>query len=421
MFCVEGDSMWKKAYEQFRIFGEWMFFGCVVGIIVGIVGILFHFGIEIATEYRIAHPWILWLLPFGGLAIVYFYHLEGMDKDRGTNFVLVSVRTNESITLKMAPLIFISTIITHFFGGSSGREGAALQLGGSIAGKLGRILELDEKDERIMTMCGMSAAFAALFGTPIASVVFSMEVISVGIMHYSAIVPCTISALIGAGLSSYFGIKPTAFLLTGTPQGISFSMCINVLFFGVIGAVLSILFCTTMKKVSALYKTYFPNPYKRVFVGGCTVIALTYIVGTRDYNGAGMDVIQWAFYGGIEPFAFLLKIVFTAVTLGTGFKGGEIVPSFFVGATFGATISSFMELSPSFGAALGMAALFCGVTNCPLSAVVLSVELFGGENIAYYMLVCAISYMLSGYYGLYSEQKIMYSKVKPEFINRNAE
>ncbi|NDO45904.1 chloride channel protein [Clostridium sp. MD294] len=413
--------MWKKAYEQFRIFGEWVFFGCVVGIIVGIVGVLFHFGIELATEYRIAHPWVLFLLPFGGLAIVYFYHLEGMDKDGGTNFILVSVRTNENITIKMAPLIFVSTIITHFFGGSSGREGAALQLGGSIAGKLGRILELDEKDERIMTMCGMSAAFAALFGTPIASVVFSMEVISVGIMHYSAIVPCTISALIGAGLSRYFGIEPTAFLLTGTPQGISFSMCINVMFFGVIGAVLSILFCTTMKKVSALYKTYFPNPYKRVFVGGCIVIVLTYMVGTRNYNGAGMDVIQWAFYGGIEPFAFLLKIVFTAVTLGAGFKGGEIVPSFFVGATFGATMSHFMELSPSFGAALGMAALFCGVTNCPLSAVILSVELFGGENIVYYMLVCAISYMLSGYYGLYSEQKIMYSKVKPEFINRNAE
>ncbi len=344
-----------------------------------------------------------------------------MDKDRGTNFILVSVRTNENITIKMAPLIFVSTIITHFFGGSSGREGAALQLGGSIAGKLGRILELDEKDERIMTMCGMSAAFSALFGTPIASVVFSMEVISVGIMHYSAIVPCTISALIGAGLSSYFGINPTAFLLTGAPQGISFSMCINVMFFGIIGAILSILFCTTMKKISTLYKIYFPNPYKRVFVGGCIVIALTYIVGTRDYNGAGMNVIQWAFYGGIEPFAFLLKIVFTAVTLGAGFKGGEIVPSFFVGATFGATISNFMQLSPSFGAALGMAALFCGVTNCPLSAVILSVELFGGENIVYYMLVCAISYMLSGYYGLYSEQKIMYSKVKPEFINRNAE
>ncbi len=412
--------MWKKAYEQFCIFGEWIFFGSIVGVIVGLIGIIFHFGIEIATEYRMTYPVLLWLLPFGGLAIVYFYHLEGMDKDRGTNFILVSVRTNEKITLKMAPLIFVSTIITHFFGGSSGREGAALQLGGSIAGKLGRVLELDEKDERIITMCGMSAAFAALFGTPIASVVFSMEVITVGIMHYSAIVPCTISALIGAGLSAYCGIKPTSFLLTGAPQGISFSACISVMFFGIIGALLSILFCTTMKKVSALYKIYFPNPYKRVFVGGCIVIALTYISGTRDYNGAGVDVIQWAFYGGVEPFAFLWKILFTAITLGAGFKGGEIVPSFFVGATFGASISSFMGFSPSFGAALGMGALFCGVTNCPLSAIVLSVELFGGEQVAYYTLVCAISYMLSGYYSLYSEQKIMYSKVKPEFINRNA-
>lgn len=412
--------MWKKAYEQFRIFGEWVFFGSIVGIVVGLIGILFHFGIEIATEYRIAHPYLLWLLPFGGIVIVYFYHLEGMEKDRGTNFILVSVRTNETIALRMAPLIFVSTIITHFFGGSSGREGAALQLGGSIAGKLGRMIELDEKNERIMTMCGMSAAFAALFGTPIASVVFSMEVITVGVMHYSAIVPCTISSLIGAGLSRYCGIEPTAFSLLGIPEGISFSACISVMFFGVIGAILSILFCVTMKKTSAFYRKYFPNAYKRVFIGGCFVIALTYLVGTRDYNGAGMDVIQWAFYGGVEPFAFLWKILFTAITLGAGFKGGEIVPSFFVGATFGASISSFMGFSPSFGAALGMGALFCGVTNCPLSAIILSVELFGGEQVAYYTLVCAISYMLSGYYSLYSEQKIMYSKVKPEFINRNA-
>ena len=412
--------MWKKAYEQFRIFGEWVFFGSIVGIVVGLIGILFHFGIEIATEYRIAHPYLLWLLPFGGIVIVYFYHLEGMEKDRGTNFILVSVRTNETIALRMAPLIFVSSIITHFFGGSSGREGAALQLGGSIAGKLGRMIELDEKNERIMTMCGMSAAFAALFGTPIASVVFSMEVITVGVMHYSAIVPCTISSLIGAGLSRYCGIEPTAFSLLGIPEGISFSACISVMFFGVIGAILSILFCVTMKKTSAFYRKYFPNAYKRVFIGGCFVIALTYLVGTRDYNGAGMEVIQSAFYGETEPFSFLWKILFTALTLGAGFKGGEIVPSFFVGATFGAAISPLMGLSPSFGAALGMSALFCGVTNCPLSAIILAVELFGGECIAYYTLVCAISYMLSGYYSLYSEQKIMYSKVKPEFINRNA-
>ena len=413
--------MWEKPFQQFRIFGAWVFFGCVIGVIVGLIGVLFHFGIEFVTEYRINHPWMILLLPFGGLGIVFFYHLEGMDKDKGTNFILISVRTNEKVTLKMAPLIFISTIITHLFGGSSGREGAAIQLGGSIAGNFGRMLELDEKEERIMTMCGMSAAFAALFGTPVTSVIFAMEVITVGVMHYSAIVPCTIAALIGARLSDYCGITPTSFVLTNAPEHISFAVCISILFLSVGGAVLSILFCVAMKKTSALYCKYFPNPYKRAFAGGCIIIVLTYLLGTGDYNGAGMDVIEKAFYGETAYGAFLWKILFTAITLGAGFKGGEIVPVLFVGATFGASISSLFGISPSFGAALGMGALFCGVTNCPLSAIILCVELFGGKQIPYYAFVCAISYMLSGYYGLYSEQKIMYSKVKPEFINKNAE
>lgn len=400
-------------------FVMWACGGLCIGFVIGLVGIAFHLSLEWATEVRMANSRLIWLLPVGGLAIVLAYRLAGMEKDRGTNFILVAVRSNEPVTLKTAPLIFFSTVVTHLFGGSAGREGAALQLGGSIASSFGRNFALNEKEERIMTMCGMAAGFAALFGTPLTSVIFAMEVITVGVMHYSAIVPCIISALVASGLSKAVGITPTAFEIVGIPETIGLETSWLVAVLGIFCAVLSVLFCIVMEQTGHAYRKYFKNPMVRAFVGGCIVIGVTYLVGCRDYNGAGMDIIVKALNGDAKTEAFLLKILFTALTLGAGFKGGEIVPSFFIGATFGCVVGPLMGLPATFAASLGMAAVFCGVTNCPLASIMLCIELFGFHGTAYYALCCAISYMLSGYYGLYSEQKIMYSKVEPEFINKN--
>ena len=341
-----------------------------------------------------------------------------MDKDPGTNFVLVSVRTSDKISILMAPLIFISSTITHLLGGSAGREGAAIQLGGSIGGQIGRLIKLDEKDERLITMCGMSAAFAALFGTPITAAVFSMEVISVGVMYYSAIVPCVLSAVIGTKLASYFGVAPTAFEIFGVPELTVLNISKTALL-AVLCALLSILFCIVMHKSSKLY-SYIHNRFIRAAIGGVIVIVLTLVVGNNDYNGAGMDVIVRAINGEAKYSAFILKILFTAVTLGAGFKGGEIVPVFYTGSTFGNIAAKTIGLSPSFGAGIGLVSLFCGVTNCPLTSFVLSVELFGSNGFVYFALSCAVCYMLSGYHGLYKEQKIIYSKFKPEFVDIKA-
>lgn len=398
----------------------WTFIGIVIGALVGVVGIAFHILLEKATAIRTAYPQLILCLPLGGLCIVWLYHVLHMENDKGTNLILSAVRANEKVSCKLAPLIFLSTVITHFFGGSAGREGAALQLGGSIASSIGRYIHLDEKDERIMTMCGMSAGFAALFGTPIAAVVFSMEVITVGVMHYSAMVPCVVAALTASGLSALCGIAPTAYEVPWIPQ-----LCASgvgaVLLLGILCAGVSILFCLAMEWIGKMYRSKMKNAYLRIFVGGCIVVGLTYLLGTRDYNGAGMDVIARAIAGEANPEAFLCKILLTALTLGAGFKGGEIVPSFFVGATFGCVLGPWIGLPSSFTAALGLAGVFCGVTNCPLASVILCVELFGAEGLGYYALVCAVSYMLSGYFGLYSAQKIMYSKMQPEFINKDAE
>lgn len=396
----------------------WSFIGAIIGAVVGAVGIAFHVLLEEVTAFRMAHPWILYLLPLGGLAIAWIYHLLHMQNDRGTNLILIAVRANEKVSLRLTPLIFVSTIITHLLGGSAGREGAALQIGGSIGSFVGRKIKLDEKDERIITMCGMSAGFAALFGTPVAAVVFSMEVITVGIMHYSAIVPSIIAAITAARMSMACGITPTAFTLQQVPA-LSASGVGSVILLGMFCAGVSVLFCLTMEAAGKYYKKFFSNGYIRIFVGGCIVVGVTMLLGTRDYNGAGMDVIARAIGGEAEYPAFLWKILLTAFTLGAGYKGGEIVPSFFVGATFGCVIGPLIGLPASFAAGTSMAALFCGVTNCPMASVILCVELFGSEGIAYYALACAVSYMLSGYYGLYSEQKIMYSKMQPEFINKN--
>lgn len=413
----------KKSVESgediFVTFLGWSFAGGVVGMLVGLVGIAFHWALEWAAAFRTAHPAVLWLLPAGGVLIVLAYRMEHMENDKGTNFILAAVRSNTAVSIQTAPLIFFSTVVTHLFGGSAGREGAALQLGGSIASRIGRAVELNEKEERIMTMCGMAAGFSALFGTPLTSVVFAMEVITVGVMHYSALVPCTISALVAAGLARGVGIAAPFYEVAGVPAGMSLDTgwCVGLL--GVGCALLSILFCVAMEVASGRYRRFFPNPLLRAFAGGLLVVGLTYLVGSRDYNGAGMDMIAKAIGGEAETGAFLLKILFTALTLGAGFKGGEIVPSFFVGATFGCVAGPLLGLPASFAASLGMAAVFCGVTNCPLASVFLCIELFGFEGAGYYALCCGISYMLSGYYGLYSEQKIMYSKIQPEFINKN--
>lgn len=400
------------------VFLIWSFIGAVIGAAVGVVGITFHILLEEVTAFRMSHPWILFLLPLGGLVIAGLYHLLRMQNDRGTNLILIAVRVNEKVSLRLTPLIFISTIITHLLGGSAGREGAALQIGGSIGSFIGRKIKLDEKDERIITMCGMSAGFAALFGTPVAAVVFSMEVITVGIMHYSAIVPSIIAAITATGISMTCGVTPTTFTLESVPA-LSPSGVGSVILLGMFCAGVSVLFCLAMETAGKYYKQIFKNGYIRIFVGGCIVVAITLLLGTRDYNGAGMDVIARAIAGEAEYPAFLWKILLTALTLGAGYKGGEIVPSFFVGATFGCVIGPWIGLPASFAAGTGMAALFCGVTNCPIASVILCVELFGAEGIAYYTLACAVSYMLSGYYGLYSEQKIMYSKMQPEFINKS--
>ena len=318
----------------------------------------------------------------------------------------------------MAPLIFVSTVITHLFGGSSGREGAALQIGGSIGVSIGKILKLDESDKHILTLCGMSAVFSALFGTPITAALFSMEVISIGILYYCAFVPCLFSSVISFAITQKLHVVHEHYDITGIPSSIDVVMVLKVIGLAILCAILSSLFCIFMTIVHKLFRKYFKNQYLRVFAGGLMLVLLNIVLKTTDYNGTGMNIIAKALNGDAQPAAFLLKALFTAITIGCGFRGGEIVPSFFVGATFGCVAGGLMGMDPGFAAALGMVCFFCGVVNCPLTSLFLSIELFGANGIMFFTIGCAVSYMLSGYFGLYQSQKIVYSKYKTNYINK---
>ena len=397
---------------------KWVIFAIISGLVIGAAGTLFSFLLAFVTNLRLSHPWLLYLLPIGGLVIVGCYHLLHNQNDTGTNLVISSINAGDNLPLRMAPLIFVSTLITHLCGGSAGREGAALQLGGSIGNGIGHLFRFDEKDKHVMVMCGMSAAFSALFGTPLSAAIFPIEVISIGIMHYSALLPCVIASLVAHAVATMAGIEPETFVIAQIPDFTAGS-AVKISGLAILCALVSILFCLTLHSAGHLYKRFIKNPYLRIFVGGCIVIVLTLLVGSQTYNGAGMDFIARCMEEAtVRPEAFVLKMIFTAATLCAGFKGGEIVPSFFTGAAFGCLFGNLLGFSPTLCTATGMIALFCGVTNCPISSLLISFELFGYAGVPYFMLSVAFSYVFSGYFGLYHSQKIMYSKFKTKYINR---
>lgn len=411
---------WKTIQKNTLQFLRWIILAMITGLIVGGVGILFVKGLGLANAFRNAHSYIILGLPLAGLFIVFLYKISNYENDKGTNLVISTLHSESQIPFRMAPLIFVSTILTHLFGGSAGREGAALQLGGSIGNQLGRWFKLDEDDTRMIVMSGMSAAFSAIFGTPLAAVIFAMEVGSVGIMYYSAFVPCMFASLVASTFASFMGVHAEAFTIV---QPVEFAIvpALLMVFLGILCAIVSIIFCKALHLSGHLFRKYISNPYLRVIVGGIIIIALSALLQTTAYSGAGVNLIEEAFLGEAPKMAFLWKIIFTAVTLGVGFKGGEIVPSFCIGATFGALFGSLVGLSPSLCAAVAMVSVFCGVTNSPITSLIIGFEMFGFDSMRFLLIGVAISYMLSGYTGLYSEQTILYSKFRTKYINRKAD
>ena len=408
----------KGLKENIRFSLTWIFTALLLGSICGMVGALFHHSIDYVTEFRQQHNFIIYFMPLGGIIIVFLYHISSLKYEPGTNTVLQSVRQQERVPVKLAPAIFLATIITHLVGGSSGREGAALQIGGSLATALGRLTKVDKKNMTILVMCGMSAVFSALFGTPLTATIFSMEVVSVGAFYYAAFLPCLCSALVAFFTAQVLGCHSVSYDL-GNVMVIDAHNFVYLIGLSACLALVSIIFVVMMHQSNRLFKKYFANPYVRVLVGSVMLLVLVLIFGT-DYLGAGMNVVDSAIYEQVRPYDFLLKMLFTAITIGCGFKGGEIVPTFFIGATLGYTTSGFLCIDPHMGAALGIIGLFCCVVNSPITSLIMAVEIFGSANLLPFALVIAFCNVLSGYFSLYHAQKFVYSKTSPELINKDA-
>lgn len=387
----------------------WIILGLIVGAVGGVIGAAFSKSIAFVTEQRNAHPWLLLLLPLGGIAVTAVYGLCRMT-GVGTNDVLGSVRTGKAVPKLLSVAVFAGTVITHLFGGSAGREGAALQLGGSVTSAISGILKLDANKRKILTMCGMGAFFSALFGTPVGAFVFALEVINVGYFCTAALLPAVVASFSAYGVAVFLGCEPERFVFT-SPE-LKLGIMLRVVVIAAVGAVVSIVFCRSLHFAEKLLKKAVNNPYLRSAAGAMLIIGLTFSVGTTDYNGGGIDVIQRIFEdGSVNKEAFILKMLFTVITVGAGFKGGEIVPTFFIGATLGGSLAYLLGIAPALGAAVGMAALFSGVTNCPLATVMLSAELFGGQGFIYCVAASMVGYLLSGSDSIYAGQLQAYTKL----------
>ena len=408
-------NTYKLFLDYTKSFLKWIVLSVIVGCAGGIIGSLFHISVDYVTELRQENTYLILLLPLGGITIAFMYNFFRSKGKIDTNCVIAAAQEDRKVPVVMMPLIFISTVITHFFGGSAGREGAALQLGGSLGYNVGRCFKLDKKDLHLIVMSGMSAVFSALFGTPLTAAIFALEVIAVGNIKYAGLVPCIISALSAYGIALLFGVSPVRFSNI-IIHAVSVESAIKVVILAILCATVSIIFCVTIKKGEHYFEKFLPNGYLKSFVGGLIIVVLTFLLNTTDYNGAGMDVITRAIHGTARPEAFILKIIFTVITISAGFKGGEIVPTFFIGSTFGCVMAPILGLEPSFGAAVGFVSLFCGMVNCPIASIMLALEVFGADSILLFALACGVSFMLSGNFSLYDSQRIVFSKLRDEYV-----
>jgi len=403
---------------------KWLVLAAPLGAAVGSAVALFLSVLDVATQLRFDHPLLLWALPVAGAGIGWLYATCGKSVESGNNLIVDEIHEpGGGVPLRMAPLVLIATVVTHLCGGSAGREGTAVQMGGSLAGGLARLIPgLNRNDTSTLLMAGMAAGFGGVFGTPVAGAIFALEVLAIGRIASAAILPCLIAAIASDRACAAWGILHTPYRLApllpidaaAGPGPFGWHLLAAAALGGVVFGLASVLFAELTHGLHGLFERYIRWPVVRPVVGGCMVIALVATLGTREYLGLGVtspdpgDVtIVSAFrQGGADVWSWWWKIVFTAVTLGSGFKGGEVTPLFFVGASLGNTLAVLIGAPVGFMAALGFVSVFAGATNTPIACTVMAVELFGGEHVLFYAVSCVLAYLCSGHSGIYLSQRI---------------
>jgi len=389
----------------FSYFFKWTVISTIAGSLIGSSSALFLFLLETITDLRIDTPILLYFLPLGGLIVGLVYYYWGGEANRGNNLLIDEYHTpTQTMPLKMAPLVLIGTLITHLFGGSAGREGTAVQMGGAIADQFTKYFKVSHQDRQTIILIGVSAGFASVFGTPIAGTLFALELMLVGRVKYQSLYPVLIAALTAHFTCLAWGISHTIYLIDSIPN-FSLLLLLKLIIAASTFAIAAILFVKTTDLWSALFKKYIAFPPLRPFVGAILFIVLILTIGNDTYLGLGVPTIVASFDVSQEWNVFLLKILFTGLTLGAGFKGGEVTPLFFIGAALGSFLALYLNLPISFLAALGFVSVFSGATKTPWACTFMGIELFGADVAIYIALTCIVAFMLSGKHTIYKSQR----------------
>ncbi|MCE7066923.1 voltage-gated chloride channel family protein [Dyadobacter sp. CY326] len=397
---------------------KWLLLSILIGVLVGSASALFLVSLDWATNWRESHFWIIALLPVAGFLIGCLYHYWGKDVEVGTNLLLENIHLPAKIIpLKMAPFVLIGTLVTHLFGGSAGREGTALQIGGSIADQFTNIFKLHPRERSLIIIAGIAAGFGSVFGTPLAGAIFGIEVLVIGKMRYNALIPALLASYIADITTSAWQVGHTHYHIALVPDISTLNVVYSILA-GLLFGLCSALFVWLTHSIGSVFKSKIAFPPLRPLIGGAVVALAVFAMGTTRYIGLGIPVIVASFSEQLLPYDFALKIIFTAVTLGAAFKGGEVTPLFFIGATLGSALSYFIPLPTGLLAGMGFVAVFAGAANTPIACTVMAMELFGTSCGGYVAIACIVAYFVSGHRGIYGSQRIGRSKY---FVNRRHE
>lgn len=383
---------------------KWLLLSVIIGAIIGSVSAFFLTSLNWVTNWRESHVWIITLLPLGGLIIGFMYHYWGSSVVKGNNLLLEELHTPKKIIpFRMVPLVLLGTLLTHFFGGSAGREGTAVQMGGAIADRFTHFFNLKENDRKIILIMGISAGFASVFGTPLAGAIFALEVMLLGRIRYEALLPSLMVAVIADFSCKVWDVGHTHYSIPAVPD-IRPDMLLWTIIAGILFGLTALLFSKAVHFFTNLFRNIITYPPLRPFIGGIFIALAVWGLGTTDYIGLGIPVIQDAFSENLPNHAFMLKLLLTAFTLGAGFKGGEVTPLFFIGAALGNALFLIFPLPMALLAGMGFVAVFSGATNTPIACTVMGMELFGIESGIYIGLACFVAYLFSGHTGIYTSQ-----------------